>query len=278
MDNYSITKKCKSLDNSNKVFKDIVNNCNNPKFEYLDRWQHFQAYSFKEENRLTKHKRFKTYKRGSILFVNFGTSIGSELSGHHFAIVLSKDDNPFNGTLTVLPLTSKDKKYNINLGKHISLKFSQKIGDELAEFLGCILDMDIEMYHEDEISMSFNDELYSGKELISFINNIPNNQDLLNKINRDSISKNLNIKGNINDYILNWFKDMVQIEQYYRAKQKDSFGIISNIATISKYRINKPINKLDPIGKVQVSDYALELIDYEIIKRLTSICLTSNAE
>lgn len=273
-----IDKKCKSLDNSNNIFKEIITHCNNPKFEYLDRWQNFQAYSFKEENNTSKAKKFKFYKRGSIIFVNFGTSIGSELSGHHFSIVLSKDDNPFNAKLTVLPLTSKNKKYNLNLGKHISLKFYQKIGDELADFLGGILDMEIKMYHKAEISMSFNGNLYSGNSLTTFIKNIPNNQELINRINIDSIAKNLKIKGNVNDYVVKWLNDIIQIEEYYKEKEKDSYGIVDSITTISKYRINKPINHLDPIGKVKVSDYALKLIDFEILKRLTSLDLTSFAK
>ena len=47
------------------------------------------------------------------------------LGGLHYCIVLEKFDNPKNGTLTVIPLTSKKSnkvysKCTLNLGKEIS--------------------------------------------------------------------------------------------------------------------------------------------------------------
>ena len=278
MDSKKLKEKWNSLDNSNRIFKNIVSNCKQPKFEHLDRWQHFQAYSFNEENNSNHPRRFKTYKRGTIIFVNFGTSIGSELSGHHFAIVLSKKDNPYNATLTVLPLTSKSKKYNLDLGKHISLMFAQKIGDDLVEFLSAILDMDIVMHHTKEISMSFDGNVLSGEELRNFLTNIPNNQKLIDRIDISKIENRLSVQNDTYSYVSKWITDMDQIEKYYKSKQKDSYGIINGITTVSKYRINKPINKLDPIGKVKVSEHALKLIDLEIMKNLTSIELTSASE
>ena len=41
--------------------------------------------------------------------INFGTNVGYELSGNHFAVVINQDDNYRNGVVTVIPLTSKEK-------------------------------------------------------------------------------------------------------------------------------------------------------------------------
>lgn len=64
-----------------------------------------------------------TFKRGNIIKANLGFNIGHELGGLHYYIVLDKFDNPKNGTLNVIPLTSKkDKKYpksTIDLGNEI---------------------------------------------------------------------------------------------------------------------------------------------------------------
>lgn len=64
-----------------------------------------------------------TFKRGNIIKVNLGFKIGNELGGLHYCIVLDKHDNPKNGTLTVIPLTSyKNKKYpnsSIDLGNEL---------------------------------------------------------------------------------------------------------------------------------------------------------------
>lgn len=64
-----------------------------------------------------------SFKRGNIIKVNLGFNIGHELGGLHYCIVLDKFDNPKNGTLNIIPLTSKkNKKYPpsaIDLGNEI---------------------------------------------------------------------------------------------------------------------------------------------------------------
>lgn len=114
-----ISNKCKSLDASNDTIKNIIKDCKNPKFNNLDSWQHFQAAAFKRENNPSRKNRFIKYKRGTIVMVNFGTSIGNELSGNHFAVALNKKGSPNFGEITVLPLTSKANKSNINLGNEL---------------------------------------------------------------------------------------------------------------------------------------------------------------
>lgn len=64
-----------------------------------------------------------SFKRGHIIKANLGFNIGNELGGLHYCIVLNKYDNPKNGTLNVIPLTSKkNKKYpisSVDLGNEI---------------------------------------------------------------------------------------------------------------------------------------------------------------
>lgn len=64
-----------------------------------------------------------SFKRGNIIKANLGFNIGNELGGLHYCVVLDKFDNPKNGTLNVIPLTSKkNKKYpssSIDLGNEI---------------------------------------------------------------------------------------------------------------------------------------------------------------
>lgn len=51
-----------------------------------------------------------TYKRGQIVFVNFGYRIGTELGGDHYAIVLDVKNSKQSKSITVLPLKSNKKK------------------------------------------------------------------------------------------------------------------------------------------------------------------------
>ena len=64
----------------------------------------------KEHNGSSK-KKYVKLKRGSIVFVNFGVNVGSEISGHHFAVVVNKDDTIYKPFTTVVPLTSKSKDF-----------------------------------------------------------------------------------------------------------------------------------------------------------------------
>lgn len=75
--------------------------------------------------------KFKTYKRGQIILLDFSPSIGSEFKGKHFAIVLTKKDSPKNGVLTVVPLSSKNKKYYLNIGNVVSKQILPKLISDL---------------------------------------------------------------------------------------------------------------------------------------------------
>ncbi|HJA27883.1 MAG TPA: type II toxin-antitoxin system PemK/MazF family toxin [Candidatus Limosilactobacillus intestinigallinarum] len=70
-------------------------------------------------------RRYYYYRRGTVIRVNFGTNLGSEFSNIHFAIVLDKRDSPNKKTLTVLPLTSKQRSNRFSLGHEV---FSQTVG------------------------------------------------------------------------------------------------------------------------------------------------------
>jgi len=75
------------------------------------------------------------YSRGDVIKVNLGFNIGNELGELHYCIVLNKYDNTRNGTLNVIPLTSRkdNKKYDsssVNLGKELYNIFQSKIEKE----------------------------------------------------------------------------------------------------------------------------------------------------
>lgn len=51
-----------------------------------------------------------TYKRGQIVYVNFGYRIGNEIGGPHYALVIDVKNSRSSRTLTVIPLKSKKDK------------------------------------------------------------------------------------------------------------------------------------------------------------------------
>jgi hypothetical protein len=83
--------------------------------------------------------RFKKYSRGQIVKVRFGVNIGSEFSGDHYAIIVSKKDTMINPILHVIPLTSKKHNYNLDIG---NILYNENEISKLEEKLNLTEDKD----------------------------------------------------------------------------------------------------------------------------------------
>ena len=86
-----------------------------------DKYTNFENSKLKESETLlyeinNKPKYFKRYARGRIVKVSFGVNVGSEFSGDHFAVVISKNDTAYNPVLHVIPITSKLHRTSVDLG------------------------------------------------------------------------------------------------------------------------------------------------------------------
>ena len=116
------------LDKSYATYRKIINYQLPYKFSYLDDWllkksnlllaeskQLYNKINLQNNNISLLSKNYKKYQRGTIVKVDFGIGIGSEMSQVHFAIVLNNYDNYKNNVLTVIPLTSNKGKFNLNL-------------------------------------------------------------------------------------------------------------------------------------------------------------------
>lgn len=81
--------------------------------EWLDVWCKYLNY---EKSFIPQKLKF--YKRGDIVLAHFGYNTGSELGGSHYAVVIEKDNNKANNTVTVVPLSSlADNKTQDDLHK-----------------------------------------------------------------------------------------------------------------------------------------------------------------
>lgn len=56
---------------------------------------------------------------------------------------------------------------------------------------------------------------------------------------------------------------------FYKNKDKNSYLVLNNITTISKKRVNQPINEYDPLKNLRLDDEILDEIDTQIIRYLT---------
>lgn len=293
-----ITAKCKTIEQCSHRLQSIIRNCRNPKFANLDRWIQFESKSFTTENTQKRKINHKIYERGSIVYVNFGTSIGSEFSGYHFAITLNQNDNPVNETITVIPLTSKNKKYNLSLGKELVNQIFDNIMKETINVLNLAVNI------ADYLKAIDDNRTKEIKIIDTYIKehpNLANEFDDLNKILADNSREILPILSIIGDYLMKHNDDLPfvngmvnlknidfiglinkdlelirEVKQHYKAKDKVSYASINDITTISKHRIKLPINRMDPIGKITVSLLHMESIEIELMKRLAPRLLTTN--
>ncbi|MFX3889345.1 hypothetical protein ACJBVY_12435, partial [Streptococcus suis] len=72
------------------------------------------------------------FNRGSLVFVEFVVNVGGELSNNHWDIVLDKTDSPYKKTLTVIPITSKEKDNTFPLQEIIGQQSFKYIDKEFA--------------------------------------------------------------------------------------------------------------------------------------------------
>ena len=120
-----------------KLMKAYNNNVLISDMNLKDKFTEFENSKLNESETLlyevnVKPTRFKRYSRGQIVKVKFGVNIGSEFSGDHYAIVISKQDTMLNPILHVIPLTSKKHNYNIELN---SLLYNEDELNNLKELL-----------------------------------------------------------------------------------------------------------------------------------------------
>ena len=147
--NSAIIHKDKSLNRLDLSFLKHIELIEYKKSELLAYWIHDFAVYHDEERDFDVTKS-GVFHRGEIIKVNLGFNIGSELGGLHYCVVLNKKDNPKNGVLNIVPLTSKkeNKKYPkscVNLGNelyNILNKNIEKENKRLNELLAKLYDLE----------------------------------------------------------------------------------------------------------------------------------------
>ena len=254
--NYDIDNK-KKLNRARDILITVANSPRNKKFEKLASSEIFRAKQLRDDNN-NNTKNFKRYKKGSIIFVDFGTGIGNEFSHPHFCVVMDNKDNPKKGTLTVIPFTSKKKNNFINLDKNVIYKFFDQTVKDIQErnrLLTAILELQTN-------PLTKKPGVYYPKnmDVQLLINDLAKRHNKTDNLKIDEAK--LLIKKD-EDY-------SKEIAEFYLKYNKNTYANVQAITTISKFRIFKPINPLDPIGKITLSDRILKILETELIKNLTT--------
>lgn len=192
---------------------------------------------------MSESKKFKYYRRGQIIQVKFEPQTGYEIKGIHYAIVITKRDQPYIGTLTVVPLTSKSGNHLMPIGSCISDSVFLELLREKNYYYDLLL----------KAKMQTERIQKAGSVLEA------TTQDELNQIERDLKAYLDNIK---------YFDDL---ENKYKNIKKSSYANIYQITTIDKSKIVNPMNHLDPIKRIKAPDSVMDKIDKGIIEAFTQI-------
>lgn len=192
---------------------------------------------------MNEGKKFKYYRRGQIIQVKFEPQTGYEIKGIHYAIVITKRDQPYIGTLTVVPLTSKSGNHLMPIGSCISDSVFLELLREKNYYYDLLLKAKIQTERIQK----------AGSVLEA------TTQDELNQIERDLRAYLDNIK---------YFDDL---ENKYKNIKKSSYANIYQITTIDKSKIVNPMNHLDPIKRIKAPDSVMDKIDKGIIEAFTQV-------
>ena len=124
-----------------KLIKTHKNNIIISNMNLKDKFTQFENSKLDESATLlyeisVKPTTFRRYSRGQVVKVKFGVNIGSEFSGDHYAVVISKQDTMRNPILHVIPLTSKKHNYKISYAciKHLRTVSKLSIRKSINEF------------------------------------------------------------------------------------------------------------------------------------------------
>ena len=236
-----------------------------PKYMYLPNWLANKSLYLRRE-RESPYKNYRVYRRGTIVYVDFGVNVGYELSGNHFAIVLNNHDNSKNGVVCVVPISSKEKSNYVAVGKILemaSIKQFVSHADKLREKLRIIA-----LY-------SLNKGTIKKDELIDSLKEIVEKGEVISQEEVERKAVNYNINCETKDQVIVEFNTLLdEMTKYqkvfdcYRKYTQDSYVMPLNIQTISKNRIRR-INQFDPSGNMSAPATDLDEIDEAIKKKFT---------
>lgn len=188
-----------------------------------------------------------SYKRGDIVFVNFGFGIGSEFGGNHYAVVLDKDNHRNSSSITVVPLSSLKENKEV-------YERDVFLGNELYEKMHLKLQSNINSLREHSASNKtlldlIQEKMQSLPPSDSAIDEITQLQDVLEEKQR-KLWEAINDSERIKNELLNL--------------KKGSIAKLEQIRTISKIRIYNPRSKRDPLYNIRFSEESMQKINQKL--------------
>lgn len=202
--------------------------------KWLEQYSNFIAF----ENRFDPTKNI-SYKRGDIVFLNFGFGIGCEFGGNHYAVVLDKDNHHNASSVTVIPLSSykEEKKVyerDVYIGNELYEKMNLKLKTNLLNML---------------------EEMANLTAMISILK-ASNETDATERLLSNCISKKQQLQSEI--------ENAKRIKAELSSLKEGSVAKIEQIRTVSKIRIYNPKGRRDPLYGIRFSEETMTKINAKL--------------
>lgn len=221
---------------SKKLSDGSVDDASIKKAALISKWIEQYANYISFESNFNPNK-YINYRRGDIVFVNFGFGLGNEFGGNHYAVVLDKQSKHSSPSITVVPLCS----YKPDKSIHERDVF---LGNDLYEKMHLKLKTRIPELYEQLDRISVLRSLVSGKdqessEMIKLQNELLETSNSLEK----DIFDSERIKKELNNL------------------KAGSVAKVEQIRTINKMRIYNPRGKRDPLYNIHFSEPTMKQIN-----------------
>lgn len=275
----------------------------NWKVSRLPNWMSFYGYSLDKELNNGLPNYYRRFRQGTIVMIDYGVTIGNELGGKHFGIVLNNNDTTYKSKVTVVPISSHRHRGYIDLGYDLMTGIYylvnkrideeqveiQKLLSRLHEFENShkhsttsftkeeemFIEKNVKNFPKDkkEFVVDISDE-GSNEELISLITNIKKagsweqHKNIFKFVS--FIETAITFKNNIDDELekLNDSTDQLhQLAKKLNKYNKQSYAVISDIKSVSKLRVSK-LNHFTISGNTQISSENLDKIRQGLIKTI----------
>ncbi|MCZ3747463.1 type II toxin-antitoxin system PemK/MazF family toxin [Limosilactobacillus vaginalis] len=231
--------------------------------------------------------------------IDYGVTIGNELGGKHFGVVINNDDTKYKRKVTVVPLSSHYHRGYIDLGydlmsginelietrKAEEQKKIKKVVNRLEEFTSShknnhfsFTDNDIKFINDNnikdfpksdykiELSPSKNDELESLIKQIKQADSWEQHKNIFDFVS--FVETAIIFQKNIDDTISELNDNLQQMQELAKKLNrynKQSYAVISDIKSVSKLRVAK-LSHYTISGNTQISPENLDKIRQGLIK------------
>lgn len=260
------------LDKANNKYKKLYGT-GKARFKNLPFHHRSHSNWLEKENNGQLNSYYSKYKRGTIVFVEFGINVGHELSGGHFAIVLNHNDNKRNSIVNVIPLSSKNKPFYLPIDKTVFENANSELKRKFEEFSK--INTQLQDEHQSIMNEAYriNDEFQEGIKLFDSIEealkleHVAKLQQKVDELESKIPELDRIIKDKVRE------KDEIEkVYLKYSKFDKNTYACYQSVQTISKLKIRR-INKYDPSGAMKVDNATLDLIDAKIVDYYTNFSI-----